>query len=169
MKLLLKNISQKALLLKDFKFSANQQKSGWLGNVPSSTKDISDLEQKLNLELPTDYKHLLELSNGFAAPSFTEPQFLSIAEVDFLKNINSELIEIWSETGNGEIAKELERSICIAGKNEEQQFLLIPPNVSNADWQYWKFAHWIPGKEVYENLTTYFQSVLDFISKELDG
>lgn len=169
MEQLLKKISQKALLLGDFEFSVTEQQSKWLGNAPASVEAIRTLEQRLNLELPEDYTMLLECTNGFSAPSSVEPEFLKTTEVDFLKNIDAELIEIWRETGNEAIAEALESSICIAGKNDEQQFLLIPPNASNEDWRYWKFAAWIPGEEVYENLKDYFQSQLSFLEEELSN
>ena len=41
-------------------------------------------------------------------------------------------------------------------------FFLIPPENDNTEWEYWKFANWIPGEEVYVSLRAYFESSLDF-------
>ena len=65
------------------------------------------------------------------------------------------------------MAEKYERSIAIGGINEEQMFMLIPPANSNDDWEYWKFANWIPGEEPYPSLKYYFLSVIEFCREEI--
>lgn len=156
---ILKHISRKALLLGDFEFSINQRQSEWLGHTPASTEMIDHLEKKLRLKLPEDYRAFLKCTNGFSATSIVEPEFAKTTEVDFLNDIDAELVDIWRDTGNEDIAEALEGSICIAGRNDEQQFLLIPPDAAHENWRYWKFAAWIPGEETYDSLEDYFHSV----------
>ncbi|WP_227256270.1 hypothetical protein [Pedobacter sp. MR2016-19] len=62
-----------------------------------------------------------------------------------------------------EVAIKLARSIIVGGLDEEQYFLLIPPVIENADWEYGKFASWIPGEDPYQGLENYFINVLDFL------
>lgn len=140
-----------------------------LTHAPARDDAVTALEQKLNTALPDDYKTLLAITNGLKAPIDTEPSFLPAERVDYLNNVDAELINIWRETGNEEIADLLATSILVAGRDEEQQFLLLPPHTHSPHWQYWKFAHWIPGEEPYDNLTAYFDSVVVFMQEELDN
>lgn len=113
------------------------------------------------------FQEFLLISNEFAAPNDIEPTFLPIERVDYLKNIDNELIEIWTKDGIPTIGEELEKSIIIGGINEEQYFLIIPPNSKNLKWRYWKFASWIPGEEEYKSLYNYFEEVSDFLNQQM--
>ena len=84
--------------------------------------------------------------------------------VAFLKDVDQQLIEVWTENDELlEVAIKLARSIVIGGLTEEQYFLLIPPVIENTNWEYWKFASWIPGEDHYQGLENYFINVLDFL------
>jgi len=115
--------------------------------------------------LPTDYKEFLLITNGFTTPNENvDPSFSKISDVAFLKDVDPQLIEIWSEQIELlDIGIKLARSIVIGGLTEEQYFLLIPPVIENTDWEYWKFASWILGEYPYEGLENYFINVLDFL------
>lgn len=112
-----------------------------------------------------DYKEFLLITNGFTTLNENvDPSFSKISDVAFLKDVDPQLIEIWTE--NVELlegAIKLARSIVIGGLTEEQYFLLIPPVIENADWEYWKFASWIPGEHPYQGLENYFINLLDFL------
>lgn len=100
----------------------------------------------------------------------TEPTFEPIDKIDYLKNIDTLLIEIWSEGILADIGEQLNRAIVIGGLDDEHYFLLIPPLNSENKWTYWKFASWIPGEHPYKDLEDYFTSVLDFLqSTPLDN
>ena len=101
----------------------------------------------------------LQITNGFIAPNSVEPSFMKVEEVDYLKNIDKFTIEAYN-------LPELENSILVAGKDEEQYFLLIPPKNENEKWKYWKFANWMAGEQEFANLETYFKDVLDFMEKQ---
>ena len=167
MKSLLKQISEKAIELADFEFNQEQTQNKWLGNNPASENEIELTEKRLGIEFPIDFKHFLLITNGFSAPNDIEPTFEPIDKIDFLKNIEEQTIEAYSIAGIENIGNQLEKSILIGGINEEQYFLLIPPNPKNENWKYWKFANWFPGEEEFENLESYFKNVLEFINEEL--
>ena len=76
------------------------------------------------------------------------------------------MIKIWKLTGNVETGELLKGSIVIAGIGEEQFFLLLPPDLQNTSWRYWKFASWIPGENPYTNMNHYFSEVLKFMKNE---
>jgi cell wall assembly regulator SMI1 len=166
MKEVLEKISVASIELKDFDFTEEQIKSKWIGNAPASTEEISIAEKRLGVNLPDDYKDFLRICNGFEACNSIEPTFHQIQKIDYLRNIEPELIKIWIETGNDEVGNLLEKSIVIAGIDEEQLFLIIPPN-KDLKWEYWKFASWIPGEEKYPNLKSYWEDVLTFMDKQL--
>ncbi|WP_324026553.1 hypothetical protein QSV08_03285 [Maribacter sp. BPC-D8] len=83
-----------------------------------------------------------------------------------MRNIDSFIIESYSIDGIENIGKQLEKSILVGGINQEQYFLLIPPNATNEKWKYWKFANWYPGEEEFDDLHSYFKSTLEFINRE---
>jgi hypothetical protein len=97
-----------------------------------------------------------------------EPSFCSIEKVDFLKNVDLDLIEIWTSAGNIEVGNKLETAIKVGGFDEEQYFFLIPPCKENANWEYWIFASWAPGETIFHNLMDYFKQVLEFTTSLCD-
>ncbi len=133
----------------------------WLGFDSVNNQYISEFEKKLNIIFPDDYKKFLNITNGFTAPVSVEPTFLKIQEIDYLKNVDQATIEAYQ-------MPELEDSIIIAGKEEEQYFLLIPPSNHSGKWKYWKFANWMTGEQEFENLENYFLDVLRFIEEEYE-
>ncbi|MCC8409008.1 SMI1/KNR4 family protein [Mucilaginibacter sp. UR6-1] len=164
MKDLLKEISKLAIQSQAFGLTNEHKQSGWLGNSPATMEGILKAERRLGVELPNDYKEFLLLTNGFFTPcDSTEPIFEAINNIDHLKNIDAYLLEIWNEGVLIDVGKQLNRAIVVAGMEDEQYFLLIPPDYSVNKWQYWKFANWIPGEERYESLKKYFTSVLNFM------
>ena len=140
-------------------FTKSQIKNQWLGFEPATIEEIQKTEERLNIKLPEDYKNFLKITNGFSASNSIEPTFMKVEEIDYLKNIEKHTIKAYKMS-------ELENCILIAGKDEEQYFLLIPPKNENEKWRYWKFANWYPGEHEFENLDCYFRDVLKFMEKE---
>ncbi|MBE7652120.1 SMI1/KNR4 family protein [Tenacibaculum finnmarkense] len=170
MKKILSELFKKSIELNDYVYSDKQIEKKWIGNLNTTLTEINKVELKLNVKFPNDYKNLLLISNGFlTSTDAVEPSFIPIQKVDYLKNVFPEMVRIWTENEpNGTFEKELESSLIIAGINDEQQFLLIPPIEKEGNWKYWKFANWIPGEEVYENLTEYIKGVIEFLNEEIN-
>ena len=165
---LLKQISEKAIELADFEFTQEQTQNKWLGTKPTSETEIKQAEKRLGIELPNDYKEFLAITNGFSAPNDVEPAFEPIDKIDYLKNIDAFLIEVWNQNGIADIGKQLERSIIIGGISEEQCLLLIPPKTDSENWNYWKFSSWQPGEVEFDNMKNYLNDVLEFINDCLE-
>jgi hypothetical protein len=165
LKKILKKISETAIKQGEFTFTAEQTAARWLGNQPALAAEISETEDKLGITFPADYKEFLLITNGFTTPNENvDPSFSKLSEVAFLKDIDPQLIEIWTEHIELlDVGIKLARSIVVGGLTEEQYFLLVPPVIENADWEYWKFASWIPGEDPYQGLENYFINVLDFL------
>ena len=167
MKNLLKTLFSKAIILGDFEFSETDIDKNWIGRNPVSKMEIEQTEKRLGQQLPDDYKDLLLLTNGFEQLTIVEPSFAELDEIDWLKNIDPELIEIYADSPD-EYDK-LNRSIVVGGINEEQHFLIIPPSNAKIRWTYWRFASWDPTGEFYSGLKEYFKDVIKFISEEIEN
>jgi SMI1 / KNR4 family (SUKH-1) len=164
MEKILRGISKSVILLNEINLTETQIKTQWLGSEPATDTAIEAAEKRLNCSLPTDYKDFLKTTNGFSQTNnAVHSSFLPIEKVDFLINLDDDLIEIWGES-MPEIGKILRTSILIGGLNESQQVLLIP---QKNKWIYWQFAHWIPGERPYKNLKTYFKYILDFFKEDV--
>lgn len=168
MKDILKQISLKALALDSSFYSVEQIQNNWIGSEGGSQEGIDSAEMRIGIHLPVEYKEFIKLTNGFSDPNGIEPSFCPIQKIDFLINVDPELIEIWISTGNVDTGNKMRRAIIVGGFGEEQHFLLIPK--TNGEWEFWKFAAWIPGEEIYSTLMEYFESVLtttdQFLNKE---
>ncbi len=156
---ILLEISKKAIEYENFNFTAEQIKNNWLGNKAASESQIIEKETELGVKFPDDYRTFLKITNGFSAPNDVEPSFEKVENITYLKNVDTFTIEAYGLV-------ELENAIIVGGIAEEQYFLLLPPNVENGKWNYWKFANWYPGEHPFNNLTEYFKSVLEFITNE---
>jgi cell wall assembly regulator SMI1 len=165
MKKILTDLFQKSLTMNDNNyFTSEQIKNNWIGNLPATEIEIEETELRLGIILPADYKEFLKIANGY--PTYNdavEPSFEKINQIQYLKDFYPDIIDIWRDTGNEDVSKELSKSIIVAGKQEEQWFLLIPPTDENKNWKYWKFASWIPGEIEYKNLTEYFLDTVNGI------
>lgn len=161
LKLLLKEISIQAIKLGDFHFLNKQIDSNWIGYEPASNEDIEKLEKRLGISLPQEFIEFLKITNGFQAANGVEPSFCSTDKIDFLKNVDADLYEIWVETGNLESGNKMKTAIKVGGYDEEQYFFLIPPSDENKNWEYWVFAAWAPGETVYNSMQEYFLNVLE--------
>lgn len=167
---LLQELYRRALLLNESDFSEDQMQSNWLGFEPASDEEILSAKKLLRTELPEDYVEFLKITNGFRQCVSTGTTFLPINKVDYLINIDEDLVEIWSNSEETkDIGEALSQSILIAGLNEEQYFLLIPPTPCVKKWRYWLFASWIPGEQEFKNLKEYLKSELQFLKQETKG
>ena len=170
MKKLLKDISIKAIELGDYntELTDEQLDSVWIGYAPATRNDIEAAEKRLGVTLPKNYVDFLLITNGFHAATGIEPGLCAVNNIDFLKNVDPELYEIWIETGNTEVGKRLKTAIKVGGFDEEQYFFLIPPDKKHSTWEYWVFASWIPGEIIYESMTDYFQEVLETTAMSIE-
>ena len=86
---ILKEVSVTSIGLAKDDFNEFEKKSQWLGYSPATDFQIKELETKLGLNLPDDYKEFLVLSNGFKATSSVEPHFMNTSQVNFLQILDN--------------------------------------------------------------------------------
>lgn len=96
-------------------------KAGWIGNPPAIAGDIKLTEDRLGVVFPDSYKNFLLITNGFPAPIDIEPEFEPVDKIDYIKNIDPDLVTLWDGTDSEECI-DLPRSILIAGNGQEQHF-----------------------------------------------
>ncbi len=164
---LLKHISVRAIKKTDFEYEENNISKNWLGFSPAKKDHIAEAETRMNVKLPKEYKDFLAVTNGFYPFSFT-PTLLPVEKIDWLKNLDSQLVKIWSESMkevDKDFVKSFSNSILIGGHQEEQQLLLIPSTKSK-NWECWFFANWIPGETRYANFRYYMENQLQELETE---
>lgn len=167
---ILKQLSESAILLNELIFSDKKIQENWLGEEPADKIEIIKGEQKLQIKLPDDYINFISTTNGFPAVTNVGITFLPIEKIDYLKNLEDSLIEIWSEFEElKESSSALEKSILVGGLHEEQYFLLIPPYEKYKKWRYWHFAAWSPGEWPFKNIEAYFKHELKFLEDKTKG
>jgi hypothetical protein len=165
---ILQEISKRALLLNVYDFTEEQQQSKWIGEKPALDADIEAAEKLLRIQLPQDYINFLKITNGFPQYDAISVNFLSVNKIDYLINVDEDLVEIWKEAVE-EVGEALSQSIIVGGIHEEQSFLLIPPNEKFSKWQYWMFANWNPGEQEFINLKDFFKYQLVSLRKDTKG
>ncbi len=158
---LLKHISKRAIQKADFDYEEKNISKNWLGFTPATKDEISNAETRLNIKLPKEYKDFLSATNGFNPFSFT-PTLLPVDKIDWLKKLDPQLVEIWTESMKDidkDFVKSFSNSILIGGHQEEQQLLLIP-STKTKNWECWFFASWSPGETKYPNFRYYMENQL---------
>ncbi|RKD92868.1 SMI1/KNR4 family protein [Mangrovibacterium diazotrophicum] len=169
MKETLEILFDKSIEFCDENYTEEQIKTKWIGNLPASGTEIENAEKRLGIKLPQDYIEMVSTANGFPPCSNSvEPSFQKVDEIDFYRNFQWNVIDTWKEMEElNDVVSDLERAIMIAGLEDEQQFLIVPPTNGQNKWKYWKFAMWIPGEEEYQDLKSYLEGVIEFLNEQI--
>lgn len=113
----------------------DEEKPTSLFKPPATEQEILDLEQKLGIDLPDDFKAFLRTSNGFEGiwnGVFPGPPLRSTAEIDWLDYTEYELyfdqLDFWLEARN-ELPDPpiFTNVICIASEDIYDVWLIPPP------------------------------------------
>jgi hypothetical protein len=158
---LLDTISKIAIEQKTTEFSENILKNGTLTRPPASTTEIQAAENRLSITLPEVYKEFLLTSNGFESLSNASVTLSAADKVDYFRNVDPQLIDIWSDrTADFDplFGEKFNNSIIIGGHHEEQQLLLVQG--AENQWECWHFATWSPGETVYQDFRYYMEEQL---------
>ncbi len=159
---LLQRISQKAMQRTDVDFSAIENKG--LCHAPASQEEINAVEAKLGTRLPDDYKQFLQSSNGLEAFDSVSVRMSPASDLDWLRNVYPDVVEIWTASDLEGTYAGLERSLLIGDLDGEQQLLLVPSrsvaDVGDCQWECWFFASWVPGEIRYSSFRAYVEHVL---------
>ena len=160
-KQLLNRISKLVIEQNTINFSDEILRSKTLSRTPAKNEEIKAIEKKLKTSFPDDYKKFLLTSNGFENFSHTGVTLSSIDKVDFLVNVDEQLVDIWADSMDDVVdgfGNKLKSSIVIGGLVEEQYLLLIP--LPHKKWECWHFSSWRPGEVIYESFRFYMEDEL---------
>jgi hypothetical protein len=145
--------------------------SGWLGSPGASDAQIAELETRLGTTLPPSYRSFLRVSNGFLQPGVIVPRLLTVEEVAWLRDVDPETIEIWTEglSRSGDVDADVpERRLSTALRISAREtvgtamYLLDPLSVNaEGEWEAWYFAHWVPGADRFPSFRALMQAELD--------
>lgn len=144
--------------------------SGWLGFPGAGEAQVAELEARLGAALPPSYRSFLRASNGFLQPGVIVPRLLPTEEVNWLRDVDPETIEAWTEglSSSGGVdadAPESRLSTALQVSARETvgtaMYLLDPRSVdADGEWEAWFFAHWVPGINRFPSFWALMQSEL---------
>lgn len=144
--------------------------STWLGFDGTSDDIIRMHEKRLGTLLPPSYKSFLKTSNGFKQLSCFAWDIWPVEKIDWLRNVDPELIEIWCSFDDEEsvITDEeyfvydknqhlpfrsiyLKKCLAISGPGDATILLLNPEIKFGEEWEAWMFAPWNLGPTRYQS------------------
>ena len=150
-------------------YDQDVRQSGWLGYLGATEAEIRQVEEKLGITLPEDYRGFLTVTNGFRSSSVTKPALLPVAEIDFLKNVVEPyfydilLASPAHEEDNEAYREDLSNAVLISKYPDEQLVWLMPENKEKDRWQAWFYASWVPGERPHPSFRAYIEEHLESI------
>jgi cell wall assembly regulator SMI1 len=163
----LHQISRKAIEINPENYSDTEKNEKWIGVKPATDVAIQTTQKRLGTYLPQDVIELYKTTNGTSEIlTQTFGGFDPIEKIEWLKNLQPETIEAYSEMGE-EYVKTLSNSIVIAGANHPHMVLIIQPNEKHKKWRYWEFAHFIPGENEFLGIEKYLDRLNDFLEEQI--
>ncbi|RZL01439.1 MAG: SMI1/KNR4 family protein [Hymenobacter sp.] len=174
-----KIVSEKIFQSEDFS-TKTQRAANWVGKPGATEAEIRGLEQRLLCTLPPSYRSFLATSNGFGPISPFIYDLYSTAEVDWLMNVEPELVDRWEEdptpADNPALADEeylryddqriegilkpthLRQCLMISNWGDAGFLALNPAQQHEGEWEAWHFANWMPGAQRYRSFAELMQS-----------
>jgi hypothetical protein len=167
MKELLISISVSAIAHNPDAFTKQEKEEQWIGRTPASAESIELTEKRLQVKLPADLIEFYQTTNGTSEIlSQTFGEFLTIDQIDWLTNVDQEVLENYAGMGE-DYLDNLKNSILIAGLNHVHQILLIRPYGKFEKWRYWEFATYLPGANEFTNIEMYLERVHEFLIDQI--
>lgn len=151
------------------RFSPEVRHSGWLGRPPCREQDIEVAEARLGRPLPTALRNFYLTSNGWSEAGRFGEDVWPVEEIDWLRDSEPELVEVWAEVYGGEELEVIETSLLIgyADGGAGDYWLLKPP--SNENTPDWTAYQWGPGSasdpEPFENFAALMRDYFTDLSK----
>jgi hypothetical protein len=158
---LIQDISREAIRIEgENVYDGDVCNSGWIGFEGVDTLEIALAMEKLNIQLPEDYKHFLKVTNGMPAFPLSNPSLLPVGQIDYLINVIEPYffdIILNVHTDEKEI---LRHAVLISKYPDEQLVWLIPVDKERTKWQSWFYASWMPGATIFPSFRFYMEDAL---------
>ena len=138
--------------------SDEMRTTGWLGSPPATVEQVRAAEAKLGRKLPPSLQEFYAVTNGWPVLSMAFDALRPVHELGWVRDLDPELVAIWSETESGDEpnAEEyhdgsplLRRSLLL--NTGTDHFLLDParqipnPHGDEPEWAAVGFTSWHPG------------------------
>ncbi|MEM7558613.1 MAG: SMI1/KNR4 family protein [Planctomycetota bacterium] len=156
--------------------------SRWFGFPPASDQQVAAAESRLEVSFPPSYRQFLMITNGWRMTGWQSIGVLPVLDVDWLRNRDPELIEIWCDVDVEEIEDDEyfvygDAQDCLSMRREYLQdvllistpswanqdyFFLNPKIVFEGEWEAWHFSTEFPG-------ACRYRSFYDLMLAELHG
>jgi len=161
-------------------FPPELAKSQWLGRPGATITQISQLEERLKVSLPSSYKTFLMFTNGWQWR--LTPEIYSLLSTDNVTTFSDRYphwLAVWLENTSTEDeyitdeiyrnnprdsvtfrARYLKNSLVISDVGDDA-ILLLNPNIiqPNGEWEAWLFANWLPGADRWPSFWDLMQSL----------
>ncbi len=155
-----------------------QRETKWLGKPGATELELAQLEERLRCTLPPSYRDFLAASNGFGPIGYFIYNLYAVAEVDWLVNLDPEIVEIWEEAppvDAPELADKpylrydgnqfegalrpghMRQCLMISDWGDAGFLALNPAQQYEGEWEAWHFANWHPGAVRYRSFAELMQ------------
>ena len=126
--------------------------SGWLGYEGATKEEIAAVEARLGVVLPPSYRAFLSVSDGWRNAGPFIYSLRPVAEIDWLRVRNQDLIDVWTAAHmhEGWEKRYFPTALQISDWGDSAICLLNPLVVrDDGECEASFFANWFPGAQVY--------------------
>lgn len=155
----------------------------WPLRAPATEEMITAAETRLGVRLPPSYRAFLAVSDGIEAVEIDDelgsapwaPGFLGTADLAWYRDVNPEMVEIWSASDHPEHDEHRQpapnegpvqdifcpdcfpQTLAICPEDDYLGVLLLNPANRDAagEWEFWEFANNIPGALAWSSFPDY--------------
>jgi len=158
---LIREISSEALRIEDEEvYGEDVRKSGWIGFEGAIAAEIATVEERLNINLPNDYKQFLETTNGMMPFPILNPPLVGVSQIRYLVDVVEPYFAEIIQNSYIREGDDLRHAVLISNYPDEQLVWLIPIDPEKPQWEMWFYAHWIPGVERFPSFRSYMEDAL---------
>jgi len=136
------------------------RKSEWIGFVGASSYEIALVEERLQIQLPDDYKSFLETTNGIRAFPLSNPGLGPVEQINKLANVIEPYFFDIIVSLDADEENNIRNAILISKYPDEQLVWLTPINAEQTRWETWFYASWMPGAEKFPSFRFYMEDAL---------
>lgn len=160
-------------IVDEFSLPSEVIESGWIGYDPATEEQIAVAEARLGVTLPPSYRAFLKTSNGWRVCNPWMEAVYPVENIDFTRNTDLDLIEIWAHSGTGAASASLSdiaHTIRISAWTDMAVLLLNPQkSTTEGEWEAWFYSDTIQGAEVFPSFWDLMQDQLNGLIAAVEG
>ena len=160
-------------------------RSKWLGFDGASDLQITALEERLGMALPSSYRGFLQASNGWRNTGYSIQRIWPCGRVGWFRDRHRDWINAYRSQykklppvsdedyfvyGDDQDpvffrSEYLESAVEISEVGDSAIYLLNPKIVQDGEWEAWFFADWLPGAARYRSFLELMQAERNSLKK----